>query len=89
LKRDLDVLVGILTVKQSSGYSGNQCSGGSLEYVAFGVWGNGPGWAYAGTTSVPVYDIVGIPAEGLQYSVFLPLNSFGRRQPCTHGAVTQ
>jgi hypothetical protein len=89
LNRDQDALVGVLTVKQSSGYSGNQCTGGSLEYVAFWVdWGDGAGWTYAGTTSVAVYDIAGIPAEGLQYSVFLPLNSFARRQPCTDGALT-
>jgi hypothetical protein len=89
LNRDLDALVGVLTVKKSSGYSGNQCSSGSLEYVAFWVdWGDGAGWTYAGTTSVRVHDLAGLPKEGLQYSVFLPLGSIARRKPCSSGAVT-
>lgn len=89
LNRDQDALIGIIKVKLSSGYSGSLCSGGSTEYVAFWLdWGDGSGWTYAGTTSVNVHDITGMPSEGLHYATFLPLNSFARRRPCGTGALT-
>ncbi len=89
LNRDQDTLVGIIKVKLPNGYSGGPCSAGSTEYVAFWVdWGDGAGWTYAGTTSVNTHDFSNIPVEGLDYAVFLPLNSFSRRRPCGLGAVT-
>jgi hypothetical protein len=78
-------LTGILTIKQSAGYSGGPCTSGSTEYVAFWVnWGSG--LEYAGTTSVKVHDFSDLPAGGLQYSVFLPIDLLSHRQPCKHGA---
>lgn len=89
LNPDLDTLVGVLTVKLPNGYSGDLCSAGSQEYVAFWVdWGDGAGWTYVGTTSVNVHDISSIPPEGLQYSVFLPVDLTCRHQPCQKGAKT-
>jgi hypothetical protein len=80
-------LVGILNVKESSGYSGGPCTAGSQEYVAFWTdWGSG--WTYAGTTSVTVRDFSTIPAGGLQYSVFLPIDFSKHQQPCGDGAKT-
>lgn len=87
LNPNQDSLIGVITLKLASGYSGNLCSAGSHEYVAFWVdWGDGAGWTYAGTSSVNVHDINTIPPEGLQYSVFLPINLSSRRQPCGKGA---
>lgn len=87
LNINTSTLAGVLTVKLSAGYSGGLCDAGSREYVAFWMdWGEGAGWEYAGTSSVTVHDIGGIPAEGLQYAVFLPVNLAGRRQPCEDGA---
>jgi hypothetical protein len=78
-------LTGILKVKQSAGYAGGPCTAGSTEYVAFWVdWGSG--FEYAGTTSVKVHDFSGIPAEGLDYNVFLPVNLAAHAQPCSDGA---
>jgi hypothetical protein len=89
LNPDQDSLVGVLTVKLSSGYSGELCSPGSQEYVAFWVdWGDGAGWTYAGTSSVNVHDISSIPPGGLQYAVFLPADLTSRRQRCEQGAKT-
>jgi hypothetical protein len=43
-------LVATIDVKLSSGYSGNLCSQGSYEYVAFWVdWQDGSGWHYINT----------------------------------------
>ena len=82
--RDQDELVATIKIKQPSGYSGNLCSKGSKEYVAF--WADyGSGWEYVGSTSVDVYDF-NIPVEGLDYAVHLPLNSIDKRQPCWQGA---
>ena len=78
-------LVGILEVKQSSGYSGGPCSTGSREYVAFWVdWGSG--WEYAGTTSVVVHDY-NITAR-LEYNVFLPVDLLSHAKPCDDGPQT-
>jgi hypothetical protein len=83
--RDQDELIATIKIKQPSGYSGNLCSKGSKEYVAF--WADyGSGWQYVGVTSVDVHDFASIPPEGLDYAVHLSLNSLGKRQPCEEGA---
>lgn len=82
-----DTLVGVIRVKLPSGYSGGPCTAGSKEFVTF--WGdfdgNGTFETCLGTTSVNVYDIDPIPSEGLEYSVFLPVNLMAYRQPCKKG----
>lgn len=86
LNPNLSRLGAVLTVKLPNGYSGNLCSAGSDEYVAFWIdWGDGTGWNYAGTAAVNVHDIQAIPADGLQYAVSLPVNLSCRRQPCDKG----
>lgn len=77
LNYDLDTLVATLTVKLPCGYSGNLCTKGSYEHVAFWayVWDQIEqecAWKYLGTSSVNVHDIKNIPPEGLQYAVYLP-----------------
>jgi hypothetical protein len=79
-------LVGTITVKLSSGYSGGLCTAGSKEYVAFWI-DTGAGFTYAGTTSVDVHDLAGIPPEGLQYAVFLPVDLTAHQRPCQQGPV--
>ena len=80
------LLAGVLTVKKSIGYSGNLCTPGSQEYVAFWLdWGSG--FTYAGTTSVAVHDLQNIPPEGIQYAVELPVNLSAHQQPCYLGPV--
>jgi hypothetical protein len=79
-----EALVGVFTVKLSSGYSGGLCTAGSQEYVAFWIdWGSG--WSYAGTASVTTHDITAIPAGGLKYSVYLPISVASYLQPCAKG----
>ena len=83
-------LVATIDVKLSSGYSGNLCTAGSYEYVAFWVdWQDGGGWRYAGTSAVNVHDISAIPKGGLGYSVSLPYAELlSHRQPCGEGPKT-
>ncbi len=82
-----DALEATLHIKQSIGYNGSQCTTGSQEYVAFWVdWGSG--WEYQGTTSVNVHDFATIPADGLSYAVYQPVNFNSHRKPCGEGAVT-
>lgn len=80
-------LIATLTMKLSSGYSGDLCTAGSKEFVAFWV-DYGFGWTYAGTTSVDVHDLRGITADGIEYSVFLPVDLTTHQQPCEAGPVT-
>lgn len=83
LDRDAGVLHAAVQVKRSSGYSGNLCTEGSKEYVAFYL-DFGSGWEYAGTAFVPVHDIQDIPAGGLWYDVAKGVNLEDHRKPwCT------
>ena len=74
LNTPTDTFGAVVHVKQQAGYSGDLCTTGSLEYVAFWAdWdGDGAFESYLGTASVPVHDISTIPAGGLYYSVLLP-----------------
>ena len=76
-------LVGTFVVKRSSGYSGNLCSPGSTEYVAFWAdWDNSCQWTYLGRAEVNVHDIPGIPPDGLCYTAVLPVDLDAMRRPC-------
>lgn len=80
-------LVAVLRVKRPNGYSGGPCTAGSLEYVTF--WAdlnnNGTFETCLGTASVRVHDIQNIPTEGLEYSVYLPVNFGAYKRPCEQG----
>jgi hypothetical protein len=80
-------LVGTLTVKRASGYSGDLCTAGSKEFVAFWI-DYGAGFTYAGTTSVDVHDLKGIGPNGIEYAVFLPVDLTAHQRPCRAGPVT-
>lgn len=81
------VLTGVLTLKQSAGYSGGFCTAGSPEYVAFWEKPIGGGtWTHIGTGSVTVHDIPSLPGEGLEYAVHLPADLSHHRKPCDEGA---
>jgi hypothetical protein len=71
LNRDLNTLTGNVVIKRKLGYSGDLCSAGSREYVAF-YMDFGGGWEYQGTSSVNVHDIDTLPNKGLWYGVELP-----------------
>jgi len=78
-------LVAVINIKKPFGYLGNLCKKGSYEYVSFWIdWGSG--WEYAGTTSVNVHDISSIPAGGLHYAVYLPIDLSTKKVPCEQGA---
>ena len=80
-----DALVGVLTVKRKSGYSGGPCTTGSLEHVAFWVdWGGG--FQYVGTSTVRVHDHE-VPEGGLKYAVYQPVPTAARRKNCADGPV--
>ena len=80
-------LIGTLTVKKSSGFSGGLCTAGSKEFVAFWI-DYGSGFTYAGTTSVDVHDLTGIGPNGIQYAVFLPIDLTAHQRVCDAGPVT-
>ena len=49
----LSQLEGVISIKQATGYSGNLCSTGSMEFVRFFVdWGDGAGYQDVGLTSL-------------------------------------
>ncbi|TXE15015.1 hypothetical protein FUA26_00470 [Seonamhaeicola algicola] len=73
LNRKLNEIHADIHLKKSSGYSGNLCSSGSKEYVAF-YMDFGSGWEFMGTSSVTVFDINQIPKEGLWYNAYMPVD---------------
>lgn len=80
-------LVGVLRTKQPNGYSGGLCTNGSREYVTF--WAdfdnNGTWETCLGTTSVQVFDIPKFPKDGLEYSVYLPVDFDKYKRICKEG----
>ena len=82
--------VATFNVKRPYGYSGDLCSKGSLEYVAFWAdWNNDCKWEYVGYTTVNVHDINDIPKEGLSYAAILPYNFAEFRKKCAHPTVVK
>jgi hypothetical protein len=82
-----DLLEAVLTVKKSTGYSGSLCGNGSTEYVAMWVdFGDGNGFQYMGTPTVNVHDLQTIPADHVQYAVFLQKDLSQYRVPCEAGS---
>lgn len=76
-------LVATLRIKQNAGYSGNLCSAGSFEYVAFWAdWDNTCAYTYLGTVPVNVHDINRPAGEDLCYTAVLPVDLSAHRQGC-------
>jgi hypothetical protein len=76
-------MVATFTIKRPSGYSGDLCSQGSTEYVAFWAdWHDTCEWSYLGTVQVQVHDIAKIPAGGLHYAALLKVDLNPHRRNC-------
>ncbi|MCU7924103.1 MAG: hypothetical protein KZQ88_15545 [Candidatus Thiodiazotropha sp. (ex Dulcina madagascariensis)] len=86
-----DTLGAVIHVKKSSGYSGGLCDSGSREHVAFWAdWNNDGNYDdYLGTASVEVHDLDKIPAQGVYYSVLLPLNLGDKVKQCADPNVAR
>ncbi len=94
LQYDQDSFAATLTVKKQVGYGGGLCTKGSREYVAFWayVWDQIEQmcyWKYMGTAEVNVHDIPTIPAEGLRYAVYHPVDLSGLRRPCSQPMIVR
>jgi hypothetical protein len=90
LEYNLDRLVASFRVKRPTGYSGDLCTAGSQEYVAFWAdWDDTCDWTYLGTVSVNVHDIAIIPAGGLSYSAILPVDLTKIRRPCKEPRISR
>lgn len=87
----LSKLQAVVSIKRSTGYSGNLCSQGSTEYVRFFVdWGDGSGFMDVGLTSFRAVDIPDAPPgpqHPLKYMVYLSLNDETRRKCCNHAVL--
>jgi hypothetical protein len=78
----LERLVATLRIKQQQGYSGDLCTAGSLEYVAFWAdWDDTCKYTYMGTVPVRVHDIKR-PAGDLCYNAVLPVDVSQHRAGC-------
>ena len=76
-------LVATIRIKQDVGYSGNLCSAGSDEYVAFWAdWDNTCVYSYLGTAPVNVHDISRPSGEDLYYTAVLPVDVSAHRTGC-------
>jgi hypothetical protein len=90
LDYNLEQVIASFRVKKPAGYSGDLCSQGSLEYVAFWAdWGNNCQWEYLGTTSVNVHDIHNIPSGGVSYAAILPYDFSKLRKFCSNPEVVK
>ena len=90
LDYDLERLAATFRVKLPYGYSGDLCTAGSTEYVAFWAdWEDTCEWTYLGTVPVNVHDIATIPAGGLSYSAVLPVDLNRIRRRCQEPRISR
>jgi hypothetical protein len=89
LSPSLDTLGAVIRVKRPSGYSGDLCSAGSFEYVAFWADFDNDGTfdEYLGTANVKVHDISPFPDGGIDYSVLWPVDFSKRIRACARPQV--
>jgi hypothetical protein len=82
-------LVATFRVKRGLGYSGELCTAGSQEYVAFWAdWEDSCHWTHLGTVAVNVHDFkVALPAGGVCYSAILPVDLTYHRRSCSKPKV--
>jgi hypothetical protein len=89
LDYNTESLVATIKIKKNSGYTGNLCSAGSTEYVAFWIdWDNKCKWTYLNTMQITVHDI-NMPGDGLYYSLSLPLNAAMYRKLCENPNIVR
>jgi hypothetical protein len=83
---ELAQLEAIVSIKQTTGYSGGLCTNGSTEYVRFFIdWGDGNGFQDVGLASFKAYDISDLPPgpqHPLKYMVYLPLDDVDHVKGC-------
>ena len=90
LDYNLEQFVATFRIKRQGGYSGNLCSSGSIEYVAFWAdWNNDCTWEYLGTSAVNVHDINDNPASGLSYAAILPFDFTHKHKLCSSPNVVK
>lgn len=83
LEWNQEKLTATYRIKLSSGFSGNLCTDGSTEYVAFWAdWDDACEWTYLGTVEVNAYDFEDLPDGGLCYTAALPVDLSQIRQGC-------
>ena len=85
----LSLLEAVVSIKQSTGYSGGLCTAGSPEYVRFFV-DYGAGFQDAGVTSFRAHDISDAPPgpqHPIEYLVQLPLDDAAHRRRCYTPAI--
>ena len=83
-----DWLEATFRIKKSAGYSGGLCKAGSREYIAFWAdWDDSCNWTYLDTVEVNTHDILDIPADGLSYTAFLPVDLDAIRRHCSEPKI--
>lgn len=85
LDNNTESLVATYTIKRPFGYSGDLCSAGSYEYVAFWAdFDDDCNWTYLGTVKTKAYDFGSdLPSGGLCYAAVLPVDLSKYRKWCT------
>jgi hypothetical protein len=90
LDNNMSRIAATFRVKKPVGYSGDLCHAGSKEYIAFWAdWDNKCNWTYLGTSEVNVHDISSIPATGLCYAAFLPVDFTKQLKPCIQPRIVR
>lgn len=85
-----EVFVANFKIKRPSGYAGDLCHAGSLEYVTFWAdWADNCTWTHLGSTTVNVHDIHDIPKEGLTYAALLPYDFSKFKKRCQSPEVVK
>lgn len=89
LDNNTDSLVATYRIKRPGGYSGDLCSAGSTEYIAFWAdFDDDCDWTYLGTVRTKAYDFGSdLPGGGLCYAAVLPVDLSKVRKPCSSPVI--
>lgn len=90
LDNNMSRVAATFRIKKPVGYSGDLCHAGSKEYIAFWAdWDNKCNWIYLGTSVVNVHDISAVPANGLCYAAFLPVDLTKQLKSCSQPKIVR
>jgi hypothetical protein len=86
----LNSLVATFKIKRPEGFNTDPCYNGSVEYVSFWAdWNNTCNYTFLGTQKTTVYNFNELPADGLSYTVIMPVDTSSASSFCNKTRIAR
>lgn len=90
LDYSLRSLVATFKVKKPQGFDTDPCHNGSVEYISFWAdWNNTCNYTFLGTQETVVHNFDKLPADGLSYTVIMPVDTNSARSFCNKTKIAR